>query len=128
MRSTDTAPSICAQKASLLHRAPGGKAVRRVPDPNHLLNASSISKSFAGVQALKGVSFELREGEVHALIGENGAGKSTLIKIMTGALEPDSGTLEMNGQAIGRHSPAHAQIGRASCRERGESSEVVGVV
>jgi ABC-type sugar transport system ATPase subunit len=49
-----------------------------------LLSASSISKSFEGVNALRRVSFDLREGEVHALVEENGAGKSTLIKIMTG--------------------------------------------
>lgn len=74
-----------------------------------LLVADSIRKSFAGVQALKGVSFELRAGEVHALVGENGAGKSTLIKIITGAHQADSGTLEMNGEPIVNNSPALAK-------------------
>ena len=74
-----------------------------------LLKADSITKSFAGVQALKGVSFELRPGEVHALIGENGAGKSTLIKIITGALQPDSGTLEINSQHVVGNSPSIAK-------------------
>src|ERR1051326_3546233 len=58
-----------------------------------LLQASSITKSYAGLKALSHVSFELHAAEVHALIGENGAGKSTLIKIITGAVSPDSGTL-----------------------------------
>jgi rhamnose transport system ATP-binding protein len=74
-----------------------------------LLSAVEITKSFAGVQALKGVSFELRPGEVHAIVGENGAGKSTLIKIVTGALQPDSGTLTLDGQLVQHHSPAHAK-------------------
>ncbi len=74
-----------------------------------LLEAHDITKSFAGVRALKGVSFDLRRGEVHALIGENGAGKSTLIKVMTGALTPDSGTLEVDGHVVTHHSPAHAR-------------------
>ena len=74
-----------------------------------LLHADGIYKSFAGVQALKGVSFELRGGEVHALIGENGAGKSTLIKIVTGALTADAGSLHVRGQLVAHNSPATAR-------------------
>ena len=71
-----------------------------------LLEAISITKSFAGVRALKGVSFDLRAGEVHALIGENGAGKSTLIKIITGAVAADSGTLLVDGRPVAHNSPS----------------------
>ena len=74
-----------------------------------LLEAKSIRKAFAGVQALKGVSFELLAGEVHALVGENGAGKSTLIKIMTGAVKPDSGQLAVSGAPITNNDPAMAR-------------------
>src|SRR5688500_19819692 len=71
-----------------------------------ILQATSIAKSFAGVQALKGVSFVLRPGEVHALVGENGAGKSTLIKVITGAERPDSGELTVGGRRIAHMDPA----------------------
>src|ERR1051325_4523641 len=74
-----------------------------------LLRAMNISKSYAGVRALKNVSFELRAGEVHALVGENGAGKSTLIKIITGAVAADSGAIELNGEAIAHNSPRLAK-------------------
>jgi ABC-type sugar transport system ATPase subunit len=70
-----------------------------------LLKASSIAKHFAGVFALKGISFELKQGEVHALIGENGAGKSTFTKIVTGVLTPDSGELEIAGQIVRDYDP-----------------------
>jgi len=74
-----------------------------------LLEAKSISKTFAGVQALKGVSFDLFEGEVHALMGENGAGKSTLIKVITGAVQADSGTLFVSGKPVPHNNPAIAR-------------------
>ena len=76
---------------------------------NPLLQAREISKSYDGVDALRGVSFELRPGEVHALIGENGAGKSTLIKIITGAVQPDSGEIEFDGEPITNNSPANSK-------------------
>jgi rhamnose transport system ATP-binding protein len=80
-----------------------------------LLLASNISKAYAGVQALQNASFELRAGEVHALIGENGAGKSTLIKIITGAVQSDSGELLLNGQTIAHNSPrVSKQLGIAA--------------
>jgi rhamnose transport system ATP-binding protein len=74
-----------------------------------VLVAESIAKSYAGVHALKGVSFDLYGGEVHALIGENGAGKSTLIKIMTGAVTADSGALWIAGQKVGHNHPSLAR-------------------
>jgi len=74
-----------------------------------LLRAIGVSKSFAGVQALSAATFELRAGEVHALIGENGAGKSTLIRIITGAVQPDDGVVELDGAPITHNSPARAR-------------------
>lgn len=76
---------------------------------NALLRAENITKSFAGVHALRDASFELMPGEVHALVGENGAGKSTLIKIMTGALSQDTGELVLNGDPLRENSPAIAK-------------------
>src|SRR5579862_3586573 len=74
-----------------------------------LLEAKSITKSFEGVRALKNVSFDLVEGEVHALIGENGAGKSTLIKVISGAIQPDSGTIKICGRPVEQHDPGVAR-------------------
>src|SRR6266853_17836 len=72
------------------------------------LQLRNVTKSFGAVRALKGVSFDLQPGEVHALVGENGAGKSTLVKLITGAEQPDDGTIELAGQPMGHLSPALA--------------------
>ncbi|HET6822166.1 MAG TPA: sugar ABC transporter ATP-binding protein [Anaerolineales bacterium] len=66
----------------------------------NILELKGIRKSFAGVEVLHDVSFELRPGEVHALLGENGAGKSTLVKIITGVHQPDTGELSLNGKPV----------------------------
>ena len=74
-----------------------------------LLRAAHVAKSFAGVQALRDASFELRAGEVHALVGENGAGKSTFIRILTGAVEPDAGEIAIDGLVVPQLSPRGAK-------------------
>jgi ribose transport system ATP-binding protein len=76
---------------------------------NKLLELQNISKSYPGVLALDSVSLEVYPGEVHCLIGENGAGKSTLIKILSGAINRDSGNIFVNGNAIEINSPLDSQ-------------------
>ena len=74
-----------------------------------LLEVRGIEKSFPGVRALSGVSFDVRPGEVHALLGENGAGKSTLIKIVSGVYQPDVGSILVNGTQVDFSSPDDAR-------------------
>lgn len=87
-----------------------GKVVMPEIDPSKLLiSMQSIHKAFPGVQALVNVDFDLRYGEIHALMGGNGAGKSTLIKVLTGVERPDSGRIFLLGKEVHVRSPQHAQ-------------------
>ena len=73
-----------------------------------ILEVRNISKSFPGIKALDEVSFSVRKGEVHALVGENGAGKSTLMHILCGVLSPDEGVLLLRGEQRTFQNPNHA--------------------
>jgi len=74
-----------------------------------VVELAGISKSFTGLKVLKDISFDVRPGEVHALLGENGAGKSTLIKIIAGVHQPDGGELRVGGAPVRFSSPREAQ-------------------
>jgi len=76
--------------------------------PDRLLSMEHINKSFPGVHALDDVTLQASAGHVHALVGENGAGKSTLMKILTGALPKDAGTISLNGREVSIHNPGDA--------------------
>lgn len=78
-------------------------------EPTPVLELRNVSKRFPGVVALDDVSFDLRAGEVHVLVGENGAGKSTLVKLLSGIYQPDEGQLLLDGQPIHLASPHAAQ-------------------
>lgn len=71
-----------------------------------MLSLDSITKIYPGVVALDKVSLSFKEGEVHAIMGENGAGKSTLIKIISGAIKPDGGTINLDGESFSSMSPS----------------------
>jgi len=80
-----------------------------------LLAVENVSKSFGGVHAIEGVSFDVRPGEVHSIIGPNGAGKTTLLNMLTGIYVPDSGSIRLSGREL-RGEPTHrfaaAGVGR----------------
>jgi ribose transport system ATP-binding protein len=76
-----------------------------------LLEATGVSKTYGAVVALKSASLAVHPGEVHALMGANGAGKSTLVKVLTGAVRPDGGTIAVRGRQRTAHSPGEARRG-----------------
>jgi branched-chain amino acid transport system ATP-binding protein len=86
-----------------LSQTSGDETTRR---PGDTLRASSVSRSFAGVHALRDVTLELRRREVVGLIGPNGAGKSTLVNLLSGFDRPSAGTIELEGRDVTRWSPS----------------------
>ncbi len=82
---------------------------------NYVLELKDVVKTFGGVTALNGVHFQLKKGEIHALMGENGAGKSTFIKVITGVHQPDSGVMFLEGEKIALRSTSDsAKLGIAA--------------
>src|SRR3712207_1806847 len=88
---------VCSSDLAVVAEAPAIFRLRKV------------TKHFGGVTAVEDVDFDLRPGEVHALVGENGAGKSTLMKIVHGLYTPDDGALEVGGDAVKFSSPCDAE-------------------
>src|SRR5271163_1446339 len=88
-----------------------GTDVMTAPAPSGapLLEMKNIVKEYRGVAALKDIDFDLRRGEVHAILGENGAGKSTLVKILSGAVAPSAGEIRLEGQRVQIAGPAFAR-------------------
>ncbi len=82
-----------------------------------ILRVEAVTKSFPGVLALDDVSFEVRTGEVSALVGENGAGKSTLIKLMAGFYTPDKGEIRVNGHVLQANPAAAHKAGVATIHQ-----------
>src|SRR5690349_25007257 len=101
-----------AETGSQQHEAVA-RAEGRAGGAPPLLRMAGIVKSFPGVKALRGVSLTLEAGRVLAIVGENGAGKSSLIKTLSGAYEPDEGTIEINGVPLARGTHAAIDAGVA---------------
>lgn len=102
MTKTAAAPSPLAATAA-------GGTTTNGPEHPLMLRAAGLTKAFAGNIVLRDVTFEVRPGEIHALVGENGAGKSTLINLITGALQPDEGTIWFEGREIAHLNPRSAE-------------------
>ena len=102
-RSPERGPT--PDRQNLRCRARRRAACRLTPRPPFIA-IEGLSKSFSGIRVLKDVSFDVRPGEVHALLGENGAGKSTLIKTIAGVHKPDSGRIVVDGRAHNAHGAA----------------------
>jgi simple sugar transport system ATP-binding protein len=85
------------------------ETVARVHESDVILEVEGIEKRFGQVVALRGASYALRTGEVHAIVGDNGAGKSTLIKIVSGVHRPDAGTISLGGNEVSVDSPRAAR-------------------
>ena len=117
-------PGRVGEQASSVHD--GGRRHRRHPPPPYPARAVAdddtrhdrrpaggvgIAKTYGAVVALRNASLSVRPGEVHALMGANGAGKSTLVKILTGAIRPDGGTIAVRGRERVVHSPGEARRG-----------------
>ena len=91
--------------------ADAGDRVNRAESEEMLLGLRSVSKSYGHVQALIDVDFDLAAGEIVALVGDNGAGKSTIVKILSGVITPDTGTILVRGKETVFHNPQDAYSG-----------------
>jgi len=80
-----------------------------INNQNNFIEMKNIMKDFSGIRALSNISFNVRKGEIHCLVGENGAGKSTLMKILSGAYSPDSGEIIIDGQIFKTLTPKLSQ-------------------
>ena len=94
-------PGACAITTSPQTKADTGATAPAV-------ELEGITKRFPGVVANKDITFSVRRGTVHAIVGENGAGKSTLMKILYGVQRPDEGTIKIDGKVVNLHSPSAA--------------------